>query len=85
MKKRGRHSNPTPSVRMRLGEGNIQLGQDKDIDALYRRIQGLPRGTRFRTVCAWLITGAKMESHLPQEELDEIKQAAEDIIANFVV
>ena len=81
---RGRHSNTTPSVRMRLGEGNIQLGQDKELDALYQRIQNLPRGTRFRTVCAWLITGAKMESHLPKEELDEIRQAAADIIENLV-
>jgi hypothetical protein len=60
MKRRGRRANLTPSVRMRLGEGNIQLGQDKDMDALYQRLQELPRGTRFRTVCAWLITGAKM-------------------------
>lgn len=82
---RGRHKNETPSTRLRLGEGNIILGQDPEMDALYRKIQELPRGARFRTVCGWLITGAKMESHLPQEEIEEIKQAVDDIIGNFVV
>ena len=85
MAKRGRHKQETPSVRMRLGEGNIHLGVDKEMDALYYRLQNLPRGARFRTVCTWLITGAKMETRLPQDELEEIRQKVDDIIDNFVV
>lgn len=82
---RGRKKNETESTRMRLGEGNIILGQDKEIDALYYRIQELPRGTRFRTVLTWIISGSKMEHLLPEQDLEEIQQAVEDIIDNFVV
>jgi len=72
-------------VRLRFGDGFIQLGRDPEMDALYERIKNLPRGTKFKTVAAWLLTGAMMETALPQSEVEEIKKAAEDIIANFVV
>lgn len=84
MAKRGRRPNEVPSVRMSLGEGNITLGADKEMDALFYKLQELPRGQKFRTVCAWLISGARMETLLPQDELDEIKQAVGNIIDNFV-
>jgi hypothetical protein len=84
MEKRGRPKSDEPSVRLRLGEGNIRLGVDPEIDELYKRIEALPRGTRFRTVMTWLITGSKMEAKLPNEDLSEIRQAADDIVDNFV-
>lgn len=81
----GRPKNEKPSIRLRLGDGNIVLGRDPQMDALYEKIQSLPRGTKFRTVAAWLLTGAMMETALPQSEVEKMQQAAEDIITNFVV
>ena len=83
--KPGRSRNETPSVRLRFGDGYIQLGRDPEMDALYERIRNLPRGTKFKTVATWLLTGAMLEMALPQNEAEEIRKAAEDIIANFVV
>ena len=87
--KPGRSSNLAlygkPSVRLRFGDGNIVLGRDPQMDALYEKIQNLPRGTKFSTVATWLLTGAMMETALPPDEVDEMKKAAENIIANFVV
>ena len=73
------------SVRLRFGDGNIVLGRDPQMDALYERITNLPRGTKFKTVATWLLTGAMMETALPESEVEQIKKAAEEIIANFVV
>lgn len=73
------------SVRLRFGDGNIVLGRDPQMDALYERITQLPRGMKFQTVATWLITGAMMEGALPASEVEEMKKAAEDIIANLVV
>jgi len=81
----GRPKNPIPSVRLRFGDGNIQLGQDAEMDRLFERIKSLPRGTKFRTVATWLLTGAMMEVVLPPDEVEEMKKAAADIMANFVV
>jgi hypothetical protein len=83
--KPGRPRNEKPSVRLRFGDGYIQLGQDPEMDRLYERIKSLPRGTKFRTVATWLITGAMMESALPSKEVEKMQRAAEDIIANLVV
>ncbi len=83
--KPGRPRNETPSVRLRFGDGNIVLGRDPQIDALYEWIKNLPRGTKFKTVATRLLTGAMMESALPAGEVELMKQAAADIIANFVV
>ena len=87
--KPGRSSNLAlygkPSVRLRFGDGNIVLGRDLQMDALYEKIRNLPRGTKFSTVATWLLTGAMMETALPPDEVDEMKKAAENIIANFVV
>ncbi len=83
--KPGRPRNDKPSVRLRFGDGYIQLGRDPEMDALYERIKNLPRGKKFKTVATWLLTGAMMETALPQNEVEEMKKAAEDIIANFVV
>ena len=84
-KKPGRPRNEKPSVRLRLGDGNIQLGQDSEMDRLYERIQSLPHGTKFRTVAMWLLTGAMLENAMPLEDVEGMKKAAEDIIANLVV
>ena len=84
-KKPGRPRNEKPSVRLRLGDGNIQLGQDSEMDRLYERIQSLPHGTKFRTVAMWLITGAMLENAMPSEDVEGMRKAAEDIIANLVV
>lgn len=73
------------SVRLRFGDGNIVLGLDPQMDALYEKIKGLERGTKFRTVATWLLTGAMMEVALPVNEVEEMKKAAEEIMANFVV
>ena len=81
----GRPKNEKPSVRLRLGDGNIVLGRDPQMDALYEKIKALPRGMKFKTVAAWLITGAMMESALPAGDVEEIRKAADDIIASFVV
>lgn len=85
MGRRGPKKRDSSSTRLILGDGRIVLGGSREMDALYHRIQALPRGTKFRTVAAWLISGARMEVHVPEKELDEIRQAAEDIAANFVV
>ncbi len=82
---RGRPRNEKPSVRLRFGDGCIVLGQDPQIDALYEKIQALPRGTKFRTVARWLLTGAMMETALPSADVEKMQQAAEDIITNLVV
>lgn len=42
------------SVRLRFGDGNIVLGLDPQMDALYEKLQNLPRGTKFSTVAKWL-------------------------------
>ena len=84
-KKPGRPRNEKPSVRLRLGDGNIQLGQDSEMDRLYERIQSLPHGTKFRTVAMWLLTGAMLENAMPSEDVEDMRKAAEDIIANLVV
>lgn len=81
----GRPRNEKPSVRLRFGDGYIQLGRDPEMDQLYERIRQLPRGTKFRTVATWLLTGAMMEVALPPNEVEEMRKAAEDIMANFVV
>ena len=74
-----------PSVRLRFGDGFIKLGQDPQVDALYERLKSLPRGTKFRTVMTWLLTGAMMESAIPVDDVAEMKRAAEDIMAAFIV
>lgn len=81
----GRPRNEKPSIRLRFGDGYIQLGQDPQMDALFQRLKSLPRGTKFKTVAAWLLTGAMMEVALPPNEVEEMKKAAEEIMANFVV
>jgi len=73
------------SVRLRFGDGNIVLGLDPQMDALFEKINSLERGTKFRTVATWLLTGAMMEVALPVDEVEEMKKAAADIMANFVV
>jgi hypothetical protein len=83
--KPGRPKNTVPSVRLRFGDGFIQLGKDAEIDALYEWIKNLPRGTKFKTVATRLLTGTMMENALPPSEVEEMKRAAADIIANFVV
>jgi hypothetical protein len=72
------------SVRLRFGDGNIVPGVDPEMDKLYERIKKLPRGTKFRTVATWLLTGAMMEEALPPDQVDAMKQAADQIMANFV-
>jgi hypothetical protein len=72
------------STRVRFGDGNIVLGRDPEMDKLYERIKRLPRGMKFKTIATWLITGAMMEEALPPSQVDAMKQAAEQIMANFV-
>jgi hypothetical protein len=84
-RKPGRPRNEKPSVRLRLGDGNIQLGQDPEMDRLYERIQSLPHGKKFRTVAMWLLTGAMLENAIPADDVEEMRKAAENIIAGFVV
>lgn len=88
----GRPGRPTnaqiygqPSVRMRLGDGNIVLGVDPAMDQLYEKINAIPRGLKFATVCKWLLQGAMMETALPPSDVEEMQKAAENIMANFVV
>lgn len=81
----GRPRNEIPSVRLRFGDGLIQLGQDPEMDRLYEWIKSLPRGTKFRSVATRLLTGTMMEAALPQDQVEEMRKAAEDIMANFVV
>ena len=83
--KPGRRRNEEPSVRLRFGDGYIQLGKDPEMDRLYERIKSLPRGTKFRTVATWLLTGAMMESTLPSKDVEEMRKAAEGIITDLVV
>lgn len=73
------------SVRLRFGDGNIVLGVDPAMDALYEKIHAIPRGLKFSTVAKWLLTGAMMETALPPTEVEEMQKAAETIMANFVV
>jgi len=73
------------SVRLRFGDGNIVIGLDPQMDALYEKINSLPRGMKFKTVAKWLLTGAMMETALPPDDVAEMQKAAEDIMANFVV
>jgi hypothetical protein len=73
-----------PSSRLILGDGKVRLGVDKDMDALFHKIMHLPRGRKFRTVCAWLISGARMEQHVPDETVEEINQASLDLVENLV-
>jgi hypothetical protein len=80
----GRPKNERPSVRLRFGDGNVVLGRDPQMDQLYQRIKELPRGMKFQTVATWLITGAMMETTLPTSQVEAIRQAAEQIVANFV-
>ena len=80
----GRPRNPVASKRLRFGDGNIVPGMDPQMDQLYERIQSLPRGMKFKTVATWLITGAMMETALPASQVDALKQAAEQVLANFV-
>ena len=81
----GRPKNEKPSVRLRFGDGNIVLGRDPQMDALYEKITTLPRGMKFQTVAKWLLTGAMMETALPPSDVEEMQKAAEAIMANFVV
>ncbi len=83
--KPGRPRNEVPSMRLRFGDGFIQLGRDAEMDALYEWIKNLKRGTKFKSVATRLLTGAMMESALPAGEVEQMKRAAQDIIANFVV
>jgi len=73
------------SVRLRFGDGNIVLGLDPQMDALYEKINSLPHGMKFQTVAKWLLTGAMMETALPPDDVAEMQKAAVDIMANFVV
>lgn len=73
------------SVRLRFGDGNIILGLDPQMDALYEKITELPRGMKFKTVAKWLLTGAMMETALPPDDVEEMQKAAEEIMKNFVV
>jgi len=81
----GRPRNETPSVRLRFGDGNIVLGRDSQMDALYEKISQIPHGLKFATVAKWLLTGAMMETALPPTEVEEMQKAAEEIMKNFVV
>jgi hypothetical protein len=83
--KPGRPRNEVPSVRLRFGDGFIQPGVDAEMDRLYEWIRSLPRGTKFRSVATRLLTGALMEVALPPDEVEEMRKAAEEIMANFVV
>lgn len=73
------------SVRLRFGDGNIVLGKDAQMDALYEWIKSLPRGEKFRSVATRLLTGSMMEVALPVDQVEEMRKAAEEIMANFVV
>ena len=84
-KRRGRRPSATASTRLILGDIRVRLGMDPEMDKLYQRIMALPRGTRGRTVCAWLITGAAVESKVDQGELDEIRQRTDNLLDNFLV
>lgn len=81
----GRPKNEKQSVRLRFGDGNIVLGRDPEMDALYEKITTIPRGHKFATVAKWLLTGAMMETALPPDDVAEMQKAAETIIANLVV
>ncbi len=87
--KRGKPSNMelygSDSVRLRFGDGNIVLGLDPQMDALFEKLKSLPRGTKFKTVATWLLTGSMMEVALPVDQVEEMRKAAEEIMANFVV
>jgi len=83
--KPGRRQNETPSVRLRLGDGYIRPGVDPEMDRLYEWLRSLPRGTKFKSVATRLLTGAMMEVAFPQDKVEEMKKAAEEIMANFVV
>ena len=73
------------SVRLRFGDGNIVLGLDPEMDRLYEWIRSLPRGTKFKSVATRLLTGGMMETALPPDDVEEMRKAAEEIMANFVV
>lgn len=73
------------SVRLRFGDGNIVLGLDPQMDELFKKINSLERGTKFKTVATWLLTGAMMEVALPVDQVEEMRLAAAEIMSNFVV
>lgn len=81
----GRPKNAVPSERLRFGDGLIQPGADPEMDKLFEWIKSLPRGTKFRAVATRLLTGTMMEKALPADDVEKMRQAAEDIMANFVV
>lgn len=85
MGRRGPQPRADKATRLILGDVRVRLGMDPEMDKLYARIMALPRGTRGRTVCAWLITGSKLEQAVPDQELAEMQQQAADMLDNLVV
>jgi hypothetical protein len=72
------------SVRLDFGDGRIVPGVDAQMDKLYEQIQKLPRGMKFKTIATWLITGAMMEQALPPSQVEAMKDAAAQVMMNFV-
>lgn len=72
------------SIRLRFGDGNVVPGMDPQMDQLYERIKRLPHGMKFRTVAKWLLTGAMMEDELPPDRVEQMQEAAEQIMMNVV-
>jgi hypothetical protein len=73
------------SVRVRL-DGYLKPGTDPEVDKVLDWLNSLPPRTKFPAVIARLIGGGMLqEIKANDEHLDEQIQAAQDIMAAFVV
>jgi hypothetical protein len=74
------------SVRVRL-DGNLKPGVDAEVDKVLAWLDSLPPRTKFPAVIARLIGGGLLESMNVDDDalIKEQLQAAQDIMANFVV
>jgi hypothetical protein len=73
------------SRRIRL-EGCLKPGIDPEIDRVLAWLDSLPPRTKFPSVIARLIAGGLIQSiNVQDDELAMQVQAAQDIMANFVV
>jgi len=79
-----RPRNKRPSERIRI-DGYLQRGSDPQIDRLLAWLDGLPPRKRFPLVMQRLMMGGALEAAVEDGDLEAARQAAQDIMAAFVV
>lgn len=74
-----------PSIRVRL-DGYLKPGTDPEVDKVLAWLDSLPPRTKFPAVIARLIGGGMLQQiHVEDEQIKEQIQAAQEIMAAFVV